>query len=78
MEITFRTHFYKWNGRVYRQSRGGPIGLRATGSAARGTMWRWRREFGRLLEENGVEVHLLTYYVDNVVLIAENLRLGSV
>ena len=30
-ETTFSTHHYKWNSKVFKQEKGGPIGLRATG-----------------------------------------------
>ena len=31
----FENHFYRWEGRLFRQRKGGGIGLRGTGSLAR-------------------------------------------
>ena len=36
-----RTHFYEWEGVIYRQMRGGPIGLRASGPLGRILMDFW-------------------------------------
>ena len=35
---TFETHVYAWGGRIYRQTRGGPIGVRASGTVAKVAM----------------------------------------
>ena len=35
VKVTFENHFYKWNNNIYRQTKGGPIGLRAAQSLAR-------------------------------------------
>ena len=41
IETTFNTHVYKWAGKVYKQRKGGPIGLRASGSLAKAAMEDW-------------------------------------
>ena len=40
-KTTFNTHLYKWAGQIYQQSRGGPIGLRASGTMAKAAMEEW-------------------------------------
>ena len=77
VRATFSTHHYKWNGRIFKQMSGGPIGLRATGSVAKCTMDEWIAKFRKMLLENGVIVHLLVKYVDDVLVIADNIKPGS-
>ena len=38
---TFRNHCYRFDGQLYRQTRGGAIGLRLTGIVCRLVMDRW-------------------------------------
>ena len=47
-QTTFKNHFYKWKGRVYKQMHGGAIGLRATGSLARITLDIWMKKTSAL------------------------------
>ena len=35
VKMTFNSHFYKWEGKIYQQMKGGPIGLKASGSVAK-------------------------------------------
>ena len=69
VEATFNTHVYKWAGQIFQQSRGGPIGLRASGTLAKAAMEEWIRKYQAKLESLGVKVHLLRKYVDDVVII---------
>merc|ERR1711954_121906 len=39
--LVFSTHFYEWEGQLFRQVAGGPIGLRATGVVAKIIMDHW-------------------------------------
>ena len=77
VQATFKHHFYRWKGEVYRQLKGGPQGLRATGSCAKMVMDDWVQQFSKLLEENKVEVFLLSKYVDDVLVLCRNFTLGS-
>ena len=76
-ETTFGHHYYLWNGQVYRQKKGGAIGLRATGSLSRVAMDHWIHTFRSKLETLGIEVLLLRKYVDDVVIICKNLNKGD-
>ena len=58
---------------MYRQLKGGSIGLRATGSVSKMTMDEWMEIFERILTENGVEIFILTKYVDDVLIICRTL-----
>ena len=76
-KMTFSTHHYKWNGRIYKQVKGGPIGLRATGSVAKTTMDDWIEKYKSILSGHGINVHLIKKYVDDVLVLVDNLRLGT-
>jgi hypothetical protein len=53
IEFMFRSHIYTFSGRYYRQSSGGPIGLRSACAVARLAlqMWdsKWLARLDRLL-----------------------------
>ena len=75
--VTFDTHYYQWEGKIRKQSKGGPIGLCATGSVAKAVMAVFMVELERKLKDAGVEVILLKSYVDDVLVVAKNVELGS-
>ena len=88
VRITFRTHFYEWEGSFYRQVSGGPIGLRATGPVSSVLMDFWASEIQEictkskeLSEKNpvryeGMDLHLLHKYVDDCFAALKKLRSG--
>ena len=53
VRTSFTNHIYQFGGRTYRQSKGGPIGLRITMAAARIVMNEWGRRFTRILLNEG-------------------------
>ena len=73
VQSVFRTHHYKFNGKVYKQQAGGPIGLKDTGYVARLTMDKWIQQFRSKLEEHGLKIKLLRKYVDDIVIVVDNL-----
>ena len=77
VKTTFHTHFYQWGGKIYRQKKGGAIGLRATGTVAKVAMEVWIRTFKAILIAAGVKVYLLSKYVDDVLMILGSLRKGT-
>ena len=56
----FQNHFYRWEGKNFRQVTGGGIGLRATGSDSKVTMNDWAEKFEELLKENEIECFLFS------------------
>ena len=52
---------------IHRQIKGGPIGLRASGSMAKASMEDWITRFQEKLEGMGLKIHLLVKYVDDVL-----------
>ena len=58
-------HIYQFDGKVYRQNDGGPIGLEITGVLARLVMLWWDREYLTKLNYLGLELELYKHYVDD-------------
>ena len=73
----FHHHFYKWEGKLFRQKEGAGIGLRGAGSLARHAVGEFADLFTQILKEQGIDILLLTIYVDDLLLISKNLRIGS-
>ena len=69
VKSTFNTHVYKWAGKIYKQSRGGPIGLRASGTLAKAAMEDWIEKFQDKLEKIGIKVHMVRKYVDDIMIV---------
>ena len=74
---TFTTHFYQWGGRLYRQTKGGPIGLAATGTIAKLAMENWMSKFLEVITKAGMKAHLLTKYVDDVLAVVKTVEPGA-
>ena len=47
---TFKDHFYRWDGEVYRQEQGVAMGMRASGALARWCLDDWAQKFRKLLQ----------------------------
>ena len=73
---TFRNHIYMYRNDLYKQKRGGAIGLRLTGVVARLVMDRWARIFLGHLSAGEVEVYMLKKYVDDINLVMAILERG--
>ena len=74
--VLFLNFTYKFGGKSYHQKKGGPIGVRATGGASQLVMEDWGETYRRLLLESGLEVFLLSGYVDDGRQITSILRHG--
>ena len=55
-ELMFENHLYTFGGKVYRQRKGGPIGLRGTCAIARLIMCNWDRGWLRTMEINNITI----------------------
>ena len=89
IKLVFRTHFYEWEGTLYRQTSGGPIGLRASGLIGEILMDFWAEKVleaasvcNEKHEENPVRfeplrIHLLHKYVDDCFVAKQPLKLGT-
>ena len=65
VKILFKNFTYKFGGKFYHQSEGGPIGVRATGAVAQLVMEAWAEQYMKILTDSGVLVQLLSGYVDD-------------
>ena len=65
LQILFRNFVYQFAGKLFHQEDGGPIGVRATGSAAELVMLDWSEKYREILENSGLWVALLSGYVDD-------------
>ena len=75
---TFSHHYYKWETRIFRQVKGGGIGLRGTGCLARHTMDHFVEKFIGNLQSQGIDLLLLSKYVDDILIISDNLGIGHI
>ena len=64
-ELMFETHLYTFNGKVYKQKKGGPIGLRGTCALARLVMCSWDRVWKELLRTNNIIIEEFMRYMDD-------------
>ena len=61
----FTKHFYTFGGRVFKQSKGGPIGLRATCAIARAIMQLFDIKWEEKLQKLAIQIWLNTRYMDD-------------
>ena len=64
-EIMFENHLYTFGGKVFRQKRGGPIGLRGTCAIARLVMANYDRKWMKLMEDNKIKINSYMRYMDD-------------
>ena len=50
VKVVFNTHYYEWEGVIYKQTEGGTIGVRATGPIARILMDYWAEEIRKMTD----------------------------
>ena len=73
---SFRNHLYQFEGKVFLQCEGGPIGLRLSMAVSRIVMGMWDKQLAQLGAESGWIIHLLKRYVDDVTAICETIKMG--
>ena len=64
-EIMFGNHLYTFGGNIFKQRKGGPIGLRGTCAIARLTMCSWDRVWKKLMVTNRVQLEEYMRYMDD-------------
>ena len=89
VRLVFNTHFYEWEGEIYRKISGGPIGLRASGVVGQILMDFWVNLIRKKLYEcqmqhskapdsyESLTLYALWKYVDDCVCTLGKLRLGT-
>lgn len=74
-----KNHVYTYNGTMYHQRKGGPIGLDLTGVLAQIFMVWWDRRLRSRLSAMGLNVHMCKRYVDDInIILGVNNTEGSV
>ena len=88
VRLVFGTHFYMWDGEVYHQQKGAPMGLRSSCPASRAVMDFWIEEVRKLEEKMAslntinpiryekLETYLIKKYVDDVMTALETMKKG--
>ena len=72
----FQNHLYQFGGKIYKQTDGAPIGVRASMSASRVVMGRWDRELHNILVENKLVIRFSFRYCDDLRLVMGSIREG--
>ena len=72
----FALHLYQFGGRIYKQTDGGPIGMRLAGSVARIVMAEWGERMLKIMKDNSITVWLAACYVDDVRFLTSVLERG--
>ena len=70
-------HVYTFAGKLYKQTKGGAIGLRLTGILARIRMDRWYRRMTLMIDDQVMRVFLMVKFVDDINLVMSSLGLGA-
>ena len=74
--IMMNTHLFRWDGRIFLQRKGGPIGLRATCAVARVTMLHWDVQLQILLKRNNIHLDEGGRYMDDIRLFLDAVQEG--
>ena len=70
------THLYSFDGNIYLQKSGGPIGLRATCAVARITMSMWDKRWMNMMEKEGITIITGIRYMDDIRIFLPAIRKG--
>ena len=74
--VMMNTHLFRWDGRIFLQKKGGPIGLRATCCVARITMLHWDGKLLAKMKQNNLRLDEGARYMDDVRAILAGIREG--
>ena len=74
--VMMNTHLFRWNGKIFLQRKGGPIGLRSTCAVARVTMLFWDEKLTNMLGKNNIILDDGARYMDDVRLTLDSLKEG--
>ena len=74
--VAMNTHLYEFNGQIYRQASGGPIGMRFTACLAAVIMKLWDTAWVELMSREGFDIKMYARYVDDSRNMVRPLREG--
>ena len=72
--VMMNSHLFRWDGKVFLQRQGGPIGLRSTCAVARITMMNWDGKLKEYLDTNNIRLEMGARYMDDVILILDSIQ----
>ena len=72
----FNTHVYSFNGELFLQKAGGPIGLRSTYAVARVAMNYWDSKWMETMRENNVRIRAGDRYMDDIRAFLNSIKEG--
>ena len=73
LALTLCNHIFCFENKLYRQTKGGAIGVGIAGDVANLFMVWWGRHLKRKLEDEGVKVKIYSRYVDDINIVCENM-----
>ena len=76
VEILFKTYCYSFKGSVFKQSDGGPIGLRSTCAIARVVMTKHNMKWRQSMVKNNLTIEFNGFYVEDGRIVMFSLRPG--
>ena len=74
--VMMNSHLFRWDGKIFLQRQGGPIGLRSTCAVARITMMYWDGKLSEYMEANNIRLDMGARYMDDVRLVLDSLHEG--
>ena len=75
--VMMNSHLFRWDGKIFLQRQGGPIGLRSTCAVARITMMHWDRKLAEFLEASNIRLEMGARYMVDTRLYSFRLEMGS-
>ena len=76
VEVSMKNHMYIFDGKIYKQEDGGPIGDELSQAVARLVMIWWDEQFCKKCEELNIQLKMYIRYVDDSNLATNPLQLG--
>ena len=77
MRVVLKNHIFRFNNKIYKQTRGGAIGVGVAGDVGNFFMIWWDRKLNQMLQQNGIEVQLYSRYVDDIDIVAKAVKSNS-
>ena len=74
--VMMNSHLFRWDGKIFLQRQGGPIGLRSTCAVARITMMHWDGKLAEFMDVNNIRLEMGARYMDDVRLILDSIHEG--
>ena len=71
LEATLNNHVFCFENKLYRQTKGGAIGVGIAGDVASLFMVWWDRQLKKKLQDEGIKVRMYSRYVDDINIVCE-------